>query len=262
MDITKKSFQFSINSQFFNCEPPFDGEKRAKRHFQRSFTLIELLIVIAIISILIGVLVPNISRSLSSNRLSSDVDVLRAKIEETRLLAGSTQVTDRQTGATIIDVNLVGYYGIYFPAENVTTSNDNYNGKPFYALVRLSKPFTSDADGYCNPKTIETDALGNSGRCLIERIDLSSNVEFDFQTTQQNRMIAFVVPAQQLVELYLPDNQTGCNLLNGYCWVENASGPIFDQKSVNNPYIRLKNNNKAANINVMPYTGKLEVTYQ
>ncbi|MEK9167436.1 MAG: prepilin-type N-terminal cleavage/methylation domain-containing protein, partial [Patescibacteria group bacterium] len=56
---------------------------------KRSFTLIELLTVIAIISILIGVLVPSMSRSLSGNRLASDVEVLRAKIEETRLLAGS-----------------------------------------------------------------------------------------------------------------------------------------------------------------------------
>ena len=107
------------------------------------------------------------------------------------------------------------------------------------------------------------DVLQGSGPCLVERIDLSENVlYYDLATLQQQqRVVGFVVPSQQLVELYQPVVSNNCILSNGYCWVENARGPIFDQRSGNDPYIRLKYNNKTASVDVMPYTGKLEVTY-
>src|SRR3990167_7907097 len=114
---------------------------------KRSFTLIELLIVIAIISILIGVLVPSMSRSLSGNWLSSDVEVLRAKIEETRLLAGSTQNADEQAGTPELPGTArVGYYGIYLP------SNDQLDdpAKQYYAIVKVSSPLDQTGEGYCS----------------------------------------------------------------------------------------------------------------
>lgn len=239
----------------------FEIENWKLKTAKRAFTLIELLIVIAIISILIGVLVPMVSRSLSRNRLASDVEVLRAKIEEARLTAGSTKTNDEQIGVNIPGIDRVGYYGIYFPPQNILGDSRNYNHKPFYAIVRLSKPFTSEDTGYCSPSTMINDALLGGGPCLVERIDLSDNVLYDLTTLLQQRMIGFVVPSEQLVELEQPVGANNCNLANGYCWVENSNGPVFDQKVLNKPYLALKYQKKIAKINIEPYTGKLLVTY-
>jgi len=208
----------------------------------RAYTLIELLIVIAIISILIGVLIPTITRSLTKNKLASDVDVMRAKIEDTRLLAGSTQTNDTLQGADSPGFTRVGYYGLFIP-----TQSDIGSGKPFYAIVRLSKPLTDSDLGFCSAQTAVAQAKAGSGSCLIERIDLTTDVSYDPGSIIQERIIAFSVPSQQIMELQ--QQPVG--------WVENAAGPRFDQS----PYFVLKYRDKTASISVEAFTGKLLVTY-
>src|SRR3990167_5446871 len=173
---------------------------------KRSFTLIELLIVIAIISILIGVLVPSMSRSLSGNRLASDVEVLRAKIEEARLMAGSTQTNDEQIGKDLPNTDRVCYYGILFPTQDmIDNANNPQRGTSFYAIIRLSRPIqswptTGDGIGYCSPtgdtNGILDQAIKGIGACLVERVNLTGGVAFDSSALPGQRIVGFKVPSQ------------------------------------------------------------------
>lgn len=220
-----------------------------------SFTLIELLIVIAIISILIGVLVPNISRSLSGNRLASDVGVLRAKIEETRLLAGSTQTNDEMIGNELPATDRTGYYAVLIPsAQLLGGANPNY-----YALVRLSRPLNQNKteQGYCGDvREVINQTVKGVGHCLVERVNLTKEVSF-YVTDGRNdrhRFIAFRAPSQQVVEIYCHDE---------YCdnALENIE-PKFDKGVVNGNYFELSYRDKTAAITIEPYTGKLTVLYK
>ncbi|MEK7534937.1 MAG: prepilin-type N-terminal cleavage/methylation domain-containing protein [Patescibacteria group bacterium] len=224
---------------------------------KRSFTLIELLTVIAIISILIGVLVPSMSRSLSGNRLASDVEVLRAKIEETRLLAGSTQTADESLGSDLPGTDRVGYYGILFPTEDMIGS-----GPSFYAIVRLSRPMTQTGDGYCDASGSPSGILYqviHGGPCIIERVNLSTGVSFNTSALPGQRIIGFRVPSQQVVEICrAPFTRQAWTCTTS--WGENPAGPVFNQVN-GGPYLIMDYRNKRASINFEPYTGKLNVVY-
>src|SRR3989344_493214 len=227
------------------------------------FTLIEFLVVIAIIALLIGVLVPSASRSLSGNRLASDVEVLKAKIEETRLLAGSAQTADGQSDPTITGADKVGYYGLFIPTLKYLY-DQSYPGKPdFYALIRLSYPLATDADGYCSPDKAITQLLSTSGvgDCVVERINLTNGIEFDRSTLLGRRIIGFRVPTQQVVEICSAKIPTHNDWKCSSPWGENQNGPVFNLTDNNSPYFRLQSDTKKADILVEKYTGRLSVKY-
>lgn len=230
--------------------------------YKKSFTLVELLIVIAIISLLIGALIPTLDRSLSSNRLSGDVEVMRSKIEETRLLSGSTTSNDEISGDEIAGTDKVGYYALYFPPNDWLNAPANPSPSlPYYAIVRISDPIRGvSADGYC-PIDIAAQHAGlGKGNCLVERVNLSNGVDFVRSFSAEHRFIGFRVPQQEIVELYC---ETPCKSDR---WRINSS-PSFNRNTANPPgqinqtYVQLKYKNKTASIILEPFTAKMTVNY-
>jgi len=246
------------------------------RNQKKAFTLVELLIVIAIMALLIGALIPSIDRSLSSNRLASDVEVFKSKLEEARLLAGSTQTNDEIVGEEKTGKDRVGYYGILIPGSDVISDPGTY-GPQFYAIVRLSNPFIffSGNEGYCTGAQALKDAYMNNtgeGTCLVEKVLLTSNVKY-FQNPTFNihaKLIAFRVPTQQVSEIYcLRPCSTGEFV---YTLVD---PPLFQQRGldnqpVHNPptsspgdiYFKLSYKSKIATIRVEPFTAKITAEYE
>lgn len=190
------------------------------------FTLVELVISIAIMGLLTALLVPNIDRSLSKNNLAIDVDLFKAKLEETRLMAGSTQQLDQGTG----------FYGLYLPP-----GDNNY-----FTVVRLS---SGSSLAFGAPCTVETAVIesqpGFSGEniCLIERISLGRGVTLS--NTGGDRLIIYKAPTQILGEAKRA----------GSSW--EAGTPDFNWGGT----LQLKTNTKTATVVLESYTGKVSVTY-
>ena len=143
---------------------------RTRGTIRAGFTLIELLVSIAIIGLLSALLVPSIDRTLSRNNIANDVDLIRSKIEETRLLAGSTQQAD---GAT------VGYYAVVFPAGRPT----------HFSIIRVQ-----DSSGTNCPIS---QALSEPN-CLIEEVSLSKGVELINNNVGESKLVLFRSPTQQV----------------------------------------------------------------
>lgn len=139
---------------------------------KKAFTLIEVLITIAIISLMATLLIPNINRSLTKNNIANDAQLLQAKLEQTRLLAGSTQQFDEGKG----------YYGLYFPYGT--------DGKTVY-ILRIQE------EDKCTPIMLanQNDFLTNQKNCIVEEIRLSSGVT---HSTNNFVLILFKAPTQQL----------------------------------------------------------------
>lgn len=208
---------------------------------QPGFTLIELLVAIVIIGLMMTVLVPNIDRSLGKNRLANDVELLRAKIQEARLLAGSTQQSD-EPGGTSDPVDETGYYAVFLPGSS--------HGTTYFALIRLSNPFDltgSQGANYCSADIAVNHADPQSAvpsgerHCLLERNKLSRSV--NIFANQADRIVAFDVPSQQVVELVRNNNR----------WA--LAEPKFNWS------IQLTFSSKTATVRLEPYTGKLTVVY-
>lgn len=194
---------------------------------RKGFTLIELVISIAIIGLLIALLIPNIDRSLSRNNIVTEVDLLKAKIEETRLMAGSTQQLDNGTG----------YYGIYLPA------GDN----SYFTIVRLTVGTDQKFSAPCTVEIAIAESQSGSSEgnvCLVERVALSKSIILRNQAGG-DKLIIYKAPTQQISEAKL----------NGQVW--EAGTPDFNWG--NN--LQLQSPSKTATVTIESYTGKVSVIY-
>lgn len=143
-----------------------------RRGLQRqAFTLIELLISISIIGILLALVIPSIDKSLSGNDLANDAEIFKSKVEETRLLASSTQQIDT------VAANERAYYAVFLPAGT----------EHYYAIVRI----TSASGSACLIATVATTL---PPACVVQRIEFSRKVVSGNGTP---RFILFGVPTQQ-----------------------------------------------------------------
>lgn len=191
---------------------------------RRGFTLIEVIITIAIIGLLVTLFIPSIDRSLSQNNLANDTELLQAKLEEARLLAGSTQQLDAGKG----------YYGIYLPQADGGTSNR------FFSIVRVTGDVSGQQiGGSCTVEAVQAEEPA----CLVEKVPLSRDVAL--VNTDSPRFILFRAPTQQLVEASSSGGQW--QIVNPeFSWASN---------------VQLKFKAKTATLTIDPYTARMGVTY-
>lgn len=190
-----------------------------------AFTLVELLVTIAIIGLLTGILVTNVSRSLSVNKLADDVTLLESKIEYIRLLAGSTQQSSTAPGLQT-DVDSA-YYALVIPAGGNQTS---------YKIVKLSTDLNA---GACSVV-----AAATSTGCLIETNQLNAGDSLT-NLTSGVALVAFKTPVKQLTSFALVGNSYQADT------VTNFASPLF----------RLTFNGRTATVSVDNFTGKITAVY-
>lgn len=213
------------------------------RSFRQGFTLIEVLITIAIIGMLLALLVPMVDRSLGKNRVATDAEIFRSKLEEVRLLSGSTQQADESSTSEHTNFDETGYYAIWLHSDAYRSDH--------YDIVRLSSPVNATGqDVPCKPNDVQTQAWDQSGPCFVERITMSNNVKLSCKVCgpglgdRNNHFLAFRVPTRQFYDVHV---------VNGV-WVEDR--PVF-----NGSVIELTFSGKTAKVSLEPYTGKVKVTY-
>lgn len=140
---------------------------------KRGFTVIDLLISISIIGLMLGLLVTNMDHSLSRNRIANDAELFAAKVEEVRLMAGSTQSIDEQAVNPDSD-NDVGYYALYVPES----------GDYFYILKLPTNIPRNFAQG------------SNLDKYVVQKNSLTKGVSIVARNSSQ--LVAYKVPTQQL----------------------------------------------------------------
>lgn len=202
----------------------------------KSFTIIELLVTIAIIGLLVALLIPNIDRSLSKNQIVNDVDLFKAKLEETRLLAGSTQQIDESSNN--IDPNdpsadEVGYYAIVIPRDDST----------YFNIVKMSHPVTN---GLCTADKVINNINNNIPDCIVERVNLSKNITLSNRSNRY-QFIVFRVPTQQISTLELGANWEVVPLV--------FDNPVFELRYLDPAEL-------TATINIDSYTGRVTASYE
>lgn len=216
---------------------------------QKAFTLIEVLISIAIIGLLIALIIPNIDRNLSKNSVAYDAELFKAKLEEVRLMSGSTQQIDETPGNAGTGLaDDTRYYAIVLHRLNPADQQ-------FFSIVRISSPYGNPNPGQCNftrfPNVI-AQAVAQEGPCFVQRVTLSRGVKItvkaqETQAGPDTFLVAYKAPTQQMTMFTRP------NVAGSWTEVE----PIFSD-----PAFELTYKGKKANVKIDDFTGRVSVQYE
>ena len=110
---------------------------RKKKKDNKGFTLVELIIVVAILAILVGILAPQYTKYVEKSRRSSDVSNLESLVKAAQVAAADTEY-DIPEGTYTITIG-TGGTTVKKGSTDLATAADGADGKGFYnALVEYA----------------------------------------------------------------------------------------------------------------------------
>lgn len=198
---------------------------------RRAFTLIEVIVSMAVMSVLLSIFMSGIDRSTGSERLANEVEVFDSKLQAVRLLAGSTQTSDDPPSLNNLDSDKVGYYALVLNSGREEAS---------YSVIKVSWPLTPDSPTAERPCPIAL-ASQLDPTCLVEKVKLQRQLTYE---ASEQSIFAYRVPSGNLVKL----KRVGSG------WQEEK--PVFSE-----PLLSFHYRANQAVVSVEAYTGKLKVKY-
>lgn len=135
-------------------------KRETKRRNNKGFSLVELIIVIAIMAILAGILAPQFIKYINKSRISTDIQ--NAQQIATALSAefADTERTTAVTEQTITD-GTAKWDGDTAPSSTARTQKDVFGGVPKVKAADVSFKYTVTKEGVVTVKAGDTELYPN-----------------------------------------------------------------------------------------------------